>query len=78
MRRLAVIAPLVLLAGALAARWRRRVLAARRPLDAPPRPAPPVALLEPPSRFVSVPWTLVAAPDDRAQLTLRCAGDPRL
>jgi hypothetical protein len=78
MRRLAVLAPIAVLVAVLLAR-RRRARAARLGAGAPPRTpaaalleAPAIALLEPPPRFVSVPWTLVAAPQERAELTLRC------
>ncbi len=89
MRRRAVIAPIVLLAGALLAWRRRRAHAARTPLGsrpaAPrvsnvPAAAAPLAAPPPPagSRFVSVPWTLAAALADRAELTIRYACDERL
>jgi hypothetical protein len=77
-RRAAILVPIVVLAGALLAWRRRHTRAARAPLDRPPSPAPPVALLEPGARFVSVPWTLLAAPEDRPELTIRCAGDERM
>src|SRR5215208_1758052 len=79
MRRRSVLLPVVLLAGALLAWRRRRARAAHAPLAAPPRVAP-VALLEAPPPFASVPWTLAAAPEDRAELTLRyaCPGHMRL
>src|SRR5581483_3329912 len=56
--------------------------AARRALAAPAAPSPTLhAPTAPPppsdSRFVSVPWTLVAAPADRAELTVRYAVPPR-
>jgi len=54
--------------------------AAGRALTAPaPPPLPPPAAPPPPpdSRFVSVPWTLVAAPVDRAELTVGYAVPPR-
>jgi hypothetical protein len=72
MRRLAVLVPILVLAGALLARRRRRARAARAPLG-PPEPRA-VAPLEPGDRFVSVPWALVAAPQDRAELTIGHAG----
>ena len=89
MRRRAVIAPIVLLAGALLAWRRRRARAAPTPLGprpaAPqvsnaPAPAAPITVPPPPdgSRFVSVPWTLAAAPADHAELTIRYACDERL
>jgi len=92
MRRRAVIAPIVLLAGALLAWRRRRARAARTPLGPSPRPTPPrvsgapapaapLAAVPPPpadSCFLSVPWTLAAAPADRAELTIRFACDERL
>jgi hypothetical protein len=77
MRRLAVVVPLALLAAGLLARRRRRSRARDAPLGAA-SPAAPAALLESGTRFVSVPWTLVAAPPDRAQLTLRYACDERV
>ena len=72
MRIRSVLVPIALLAGALLAWRRRRAHAAPTPLAAPPR-IEPVALLEAPSRFVSIPWTLAAAPEDRAELRLRYA-----
>jgi hypothetical protein len=63
---LASLALLLAAAVALARRRRRGV----RPLPAPP-PAPPA--LPPGPRFVSIAWTLVAAPAERAELTLRYA-----
>ncbi len=87
MRRRAVIAPIVLLAGALLA-W-RRARGAQIPLGSrpatpqvsdAPAAAAPIAVPPPPdgSRFVSVPWMLVAAPADRSQLTIRFACDDQL
>ncbi|HEX4806376.1 MAG TPA: hypothetical protein VFU94_10785 [Conexibacter sp.] len=82
MRRRAATVSLLLLAGVLLAWWRRR---ARTPPAAPPTggaapgPVPPTTV--PPAsavRFVSVPWTLAAAPDERAELTIRYAGRPDL
>ena len=90
MRRFAVIAPIALLAGALLAWRRRRARATRTPLAArppaqtvsgAPEPAAPLAAAPPPpagSRFVSVPWTLAAAPADRAELTIRYGCDEQL
>lgn len=69
MRRRTVIAPIVPLAAALLA-WRRRRARTRAALGTPPA-APPLAA--PASAFVSVPWTLVAAPQDRPELTVRYA-----
>jgi len=91
MRRRAVLAPIVLAAAALLA-WRRRRARLRASLGAAPAAppvtapaAPPVTLPAPTapspppeSRFVSVPWTLVAAPADRAELTVRYAARARL
>jgi hypothetical protein len=87
MRRRAVIASIVVVAAALLV-WRRRRARARAPLGAAPVAQPvtaPASRAQPAaspapsgSRFVSVPWTLVAAPADRAELTLRYAVDPQL
>ncbi len=79
MRRRSILLPFVLLAGALLARRRRRARAAHAPLAAPPKVAAAV-LPEPPPRFVSVPWTLTAAPESRSELTLRyaCPGHMQL
>ncbi|HXE46188.1 MAG TPA: hypothetical protein VN635_13475 [Conexibacter sp.] len=44
----------------------------------PPPAASPAAAAPPDSPFVSVPWTLVAAPEDRAELTIRYAVHPHL
>lgn len=74
MRRLAVLAPLAALAAGLLA-WRRRRARTR---GAPLAPAPDGAALPPVPRFASVPWTLVAAPDDRGELTVRCALPARM
>lgn len=84
MRRRAVIAPIVLLAGALLAWRRRRARDARPPLEAAPvdarRPAPALPAPPPPadSPFVSVPWALAGAPEDRAELRVRYAAHPLL
>jgi hypothetical protein len=70
-----VIAPFVLLAAALLARRRlRRQRVAAAPLPASPQ-APPLALTEPISRFVSVPWTLVEASTSEPRLTIRFHDD---
>ncbi|HMJ03941.1 MAG TPA: hypothetical protein VK506_13455 [Conexibacter sp.] len=87
MRRLAILASLAALAGVLLARRRR--LRQAMPLDAPARRSdpglPPVeaASSEPAagasrSGYVSVAWTLVSAPADRAELALRCHQDDEL
>lgn len=82
MRRRSVLVPIALLAGALLAWRRRRARAVHPPLAAPAPVAPvaPAALLEPPPRFASVPWTLAAAPEERSELTLRyaCPGHMQL
>jgi hypothetical protein len=65
MRRFAVLAPIALLLAVLVARRRRR--SATPPLA--PRPGAPALPAGP--RFLSVPWTLVAAPEDRPELTVR-------
>ena len=70
MRRLALVVPLALLAAVLLARRRRRGAAPLAP--APERPA--ISSLPAGPRFVSVPWTLVEAPEDRAELTIRHRG----
>ena len=66
MRRPAVLASLGLLlaAGLLALRGRRRA-----PQAVPPAPALPA--LPPAPRFLSVPWTLVDAPAERGELAIR-------
>lgn len=70
MRRRSLLVPIALLAGALLT-WRRlRGRTAPAPLGAPTE-RPPVALIELPFRFMSVPWTLVDAPEDRPELRLR-------
>jgi hypothetical protein len=76
-RRRVVIVPLLLLTGILLVRRRRREGAASAPLAAPPQQAP-VALLEPGVRFVSVPWTLVAADPADPHLRIRCRGDEHM
>ena len=70
-RRFAILLPIAAVVGVLIA-WRRRSMRATQapPLAAPPSPAPLPAATE--ERFVSVPWTLVDAPRDRAELTVRC------
>ncbi len=88
MRARVVVAPILALAAVLLARRRRRATHAAVPLGAPPTaesapvaplaPPPhpaaaPVAPPAPPSPFASVPWELVAAPDDRPHLTVRYA-----
>src|SRR6185312_6711372 len=51
----------------------------RAPISPPPAALPPPTPPPPPdSPFVSVPWTLVAAREDRAELTIRYAVHPRL
>lgn len=78
MRRPAVLLSIALLAGALLARHlHRRRAAAAAPL-AEPDHATPLALPATGIRFVSVPWTLVAAPTDEPRLTIRCAGDEHM
>jgi hypothetical protein len=64
MRRLAVLASLAVAAVLLLAR-RRRGRALAPVVAAPALPAGP--------RFVSVPWTLVEAPADAVELTIRAA-----
>ena len=76
MRRRTVIVPLLLLAGVLLARRRRRDRAPS-PLAAP-HEDPPVALLEPGARFVSVPWTLVDADPAGARLRIRYESDEHM
>jgi hypothetical protein len=71
MRRLAVLLPIAVLAAALLARRRRHRSAA--PLAPVPR-RPAAAPLPAAPRFVSVPWTLVEAPEDRPELTIRHRG----
>jgi hypothetical protein len=71
-RRPVLLASIVLLAGALIVRRRRR--AAGRPLGAQPRATALTPTVPGPDgwgRFVSVPWELVAAPDDEPALTIR-------
>jgi hypothetical protein len=82
-RRAAVLLPIAVLAGALLAWRRRRARAVRAPLAGPASPQPvasprPVASLPAGDRFLSVAWTLVAAPPDRAELTVRYVGGPEL
>lgn len=67
MRRLAVLVPLAALAAGLLA-WRRR----RRSAPALTPAAPLTPAPAPASGFASVPWGLVAAPPDRAELMVRC------
>jgi len=82
MRRLAVLLPLAALAaGLLAWRRRHRPVPALTPAAQPvpmPAPASPAFAASPTTAigFASVPWELVAAPPDRAELTLRCALPP--
>jgi hypothetical protein len=71
MRRRTVLASFVVVAGVLLAWRRQRSRAAARSSLETAAPAPPLALPEPAPRFVSVPWTVVSAPEDRAELTLR-------
>jgi hypothetical protein len=74
MRRLALLAPIAVLAAVLLVRHRRR-RAADAPLGPAPQP-PALAVLPEGPRFVSVPWSLAApAPEDRAELaiTYRCS-----
>lgn len=73
MRRLAVLVPLAAVAAGLLA-WRRR----RRSAPALTPAASPVPVTAPASSFASVPWELVAAPPDRAELTLRCTLPARM
>ena len=74
MRRPALIVSLLLLAAAILVRLRRRAPARSLAGAAPagPLPSPPLQLPAPPpeSRFVSVPWTLVAAADDEPAVTI--------
>jgi hypothetical protein len=74
-RRPAVLLSIALLAGALLA-WRRR-RAARAPLGASP-PATALAPAAPGTRFVSVPWELIAAPTEEPSLTIRYRSDARM
>jgi hypothetical protein len=76
-RRRIVIVPVLLLAGVLLARRNRRRHAATAPLPRPSRAAP-AAEIEPASRFVSVPWTLVEASATAPRLTIRCHGDAHM
>jgi hypothetical protein len=77
-RRPAVLISIALLAGALLIRRRRR-RAASSSLGARP-PAPPLAPSRAASdtRFVSVPWELVAAPDDEPSLTIKYRSDEQM
>jgi hypothetical protein len=76
-RRRVVIVPILLLAGVLLARRRRSPRAVPATLAATPRNAP-VAPLDPASRFVSVPWTLVASSASEPRLTIRCRADEHM
>jgi hypothetical protein len=78
MRRRAVLASLTLLAAALLLRRRRRRAQGALAPPVPPPPLGPPAALEAAPRFVSVPWTLVDAPPERAELTLRYACAERM
>ena len=82
MRRPALIVSLLLLAGALLLRLRRRYAAGSLGGGAPagPLPQPPAALPAPSgdSRFLSVPWTLVAAPADEPALTISYRSDEHM
>ncbi|HEU4703292.1 MAG TPA: hypothetical protein VFS37_12490 [Conexibacter sp.] len=88
MRRPALIVSIALAAGALAIRWRRRraassALAGVAPAPPLSRPTPllPAPTSPPPAsatRFVSVPWELLAAPADEASLTIRYRGDEHM
>jgi len=71
MRRLAVLVPLAALVAGLVA-WRRRSRSAPALTPA----ASPTPVSAPATGFASVPWELVAAPPDRAELTVRCALPP--
>lgn len=73
MRRPAVLLSIALLAAALLARRLRRRRAAIAPLVAPV-PTTPLSAPVPGTRFLSVPWTLVAAPAEDPRLTIRFAG----
>lgn len=82
MRRPALIVSILLLAGALLIRLRRRRAtvsldgrAPLRPLTAPAAALPAAAT---DTRFVSVPWELVAAPDDEPALTIGYRSDERM
>jgi hypothetical protein len=79
MCRRALVVTIAILAGALLAWRRRRARAACQPSPAS-SPASPVAPVAPSSRFVSVPWTLVDAPPEQAELSLRyrCTGQMQL
>ena len=77
MRRPAVLLSIALLAGALLARHLLRQRPTTAPLAAPDR-ATPLPLPESGTRFISVPWTLVAAPAGEPRLTIRCAGDEHM
>jgi hypothetical protein len=76
-RRPVVLLSIALLVGALLARHLRRRSTATTPLFAPER-ADPLPAPAPGTRFVSVPWTLVAAPADEPRLTIRCGGDEHM
>jgi hypothetical protein len=75
MRRLAFLAALAALAGALLARRRRTPATA--PLTAAPG-APSVAAPHDEARFVSVAWVLAAPPGEHPELTIRCHQDDAL
>ena len=77
MRRPALLLSIALLAGALLARHLGRRRAATAPL-ARPSDATRLALPASETRFVSVPWTLVAAPADEPRLAIRCVGDEHM
>ena len=74
MRRLAILVPLAALAaGLLAWRRRRRSAPALTPPAQPASVPAPMPAAAPVPGFASVAWKLVAAPPDRAELTIRCA-----
>lgn len=76
MRRPAFLLSLVAVVGALLLRRRRR-RAAGGSLGAP-APAPPLAPAATGVRFVSVPWTLVEAPETEPRLTIRYRDDEHM
>lgn len=78
MRRPVVLLSMALLAGALILRQLRRRGASTAPLDAPRHATPLLPPAEPGTRFVSVPWTLVAASEAEPRLTIRYGGDEHM
>lgn len=79
MRRPLLLLSIALLAGALLLRRRSRRAAVGGPAAAPaaPPPVPPAPASAAP-RFMSVPWTLVAADQEAARLTIRYAADAHM